>query len=192
MSYDLRGAGGEFRFNVGNWSMVLELAKQFGWEPRGTLPPQSKRLRDNLPANQREAYNAWIEDIMSRSLDDPRPWPPEPLSDDAWVEEPPDLDWGGGYESNYHQRVTDEDAASLAAAFERALPELRDYNVTENKLRPIRALEQHPFKALPDVMDIQYFGPAPDADPIEWFSGDNKQKIVEFIAFCKAGGFTIA
>jgi hypothetical protein len=42
MGMDLNGEGGSFRFSQGTWRAVLELAREHGWEPAGTKPPEFK------------------------------------------------------------------------------------------------------------------------------------------------------
>ena len=76
-------------------------------------------------------------------------------------------DWRGTYFSNDGQYVTDRDANSIAAALERALDDIPEHDTME---------------------DMQA---AQDASPIEWFSGQGKTKVRDFIEFCRAGGFLI-
>jgi len=199
MGYDLRGPDSEFRFSTTAWPKALGLATMFGWVPHGTEPPMRRTLRPDLPQYYHDAGETWLAEMLKANFDgaDPSTLQPPPYPDDAWIDEPRDLSWDGGYDSNDYQRVTDDDATNLAAALERALPELRDYNVTEIKARPVTGwIADLVGNAARDAGipgdQLMTFGPAEDSDPIEYFSGDLKQKIVDFIAFCKTGGFTIA
>lgn len=38
--------GDRFRWKCEAWDVVLDLAKQFGWEPAGTRPPRGVRVSD--------------------------------------------------------------------------------------------------------------------------------------------------
>lgn len=113
MGFDLRGTGGEFRWNIHRWYALLRLAKQYGWKPEGT------------------------------SHDDP--------------------DWNGTYTANNYQVVCASDAANLADAIERALPDIPNY----------------PADKQPQ-----------DFNDFEWFAGD-KEYLREFIAYCRAGEFAL-
>jgi len=87
--------------------------------------------------------------------------------------------WGGGYFSNDGQRVTAEDARELAAALERALPDVPDHDALRHKARPLGNSGEFGIPV------------GTPTTPSEWFSGDRKQRLREFIAFCRAGGFVI-
>jgi hypothetical protein len=104
------------------------------------------------------------------------------IPEEAWeYEEHPE--WGGGYHSNDFQSVTDEDAANLVAALERALPDISDEDLMaayETTTPEVAALG---LRAFPSDLEV---------DPREWFSGPSKHKVQRFIEFCKAGGFTIS
>jgi hypothetical protein len=75
--------------------------------------------------------------------------------------------------------VRPEDARALADALERALPDVPDHDALEHKTFT------HP--AEPGVRLIDANTPV---NPFEWFSG-KKDRLREFIAFCRKGGFEI-
>lgn len=143
MGMDLHGAGGYFRFDVIAWAKVLELARQYGWEPAGT--------------------------------------------------ELPEEDWNGGYDTNAFQRVTDEDAANIAAALERALDDVPDFSRGgKTKEYTPEDPPTHPvMRALVMAVGGPLVGPDDSPSPVEFFAGVRKDKIREYIAFCRAGGFVI-
>jgi hypothetical protein len=70
------------------------------------------------------------------------------------------------YCSNTGQLVTDEDANALADALERALPDIPEHHVTV------------------DIENVESM-------PVEWFSGDGKNRLMEMIAFLREGEFEI-
>lgn len=179
MSMDLSGAGGHFRFNNWGWESVLELATMYGWEPAGT-ELEGYRV---LPAELSERWHQWARDNAARAEQGMEPIP-DPIPADAWVFEPRDPPWKGIYDSNDGQWVTDEDAARLADALERALPDISDFGKEEGSLPPIASLENQLSP------EDGYSGS--DDDLLERFAGKEwKEYLGEFITFCRAGGFTI-
>ena len=75
--------------------------------------------------------------------------------------------WDGTYLTNDGQIVVAEDALSLAIALEKSLDDIPDFN-----------LEVHPT----DLSKI---------NPFQYFAGDEKQHLVDFIRFCRLGSFLI-
>ena len=181
MGMDLRGAGGEFHFNIGSWRNVLALAEQYGWKPQGTQPPRIRRLRADVSDDQYMAYVDWFRDSMSRNSRHEPSLRTDPLPPDVWIEEVVP-DWRGGYFSNDYQWVTEEDAAALADALERALATLAASSSGGSTLPRLPILEE---RLTPAGMVVN------DDDPLDWFSGGGQQRLHEFIAYCRAGGFAI-
>jgi hypothetical protein len=109
-------------------------------------------------------------------------WEPQGTIHPHWAPEEVQEERGGYLTSDF-QYVTDEDALNLAMALEQALVDMPDTD--EAKKYDV---------APPEFMAQGIMGFDPDnmPSPIEWFSGSRKQKVREFIAFCKAGGFTIS
>jgi hypothetical protein len=89
-------------------------------------------------------------------------------------------EWDGGYSSNDGQYVTDEDAAHIADALQRALEDIPDFDTGE------RWAEYGPADQLTDPLARALMMPS-----LEFFSGEAKQHVRDFIAFCRAGGFCI-
>ena len=75
--------------------------------------------------------------------------------------------WDGTYLTNDGQIVVTEDALSLGMALEKSLDDIPDFN-----------LDYY----VPDVNRI---------NPFEYFAGDGKQQLVDFIKFCRLGSFLI-
>jgi hypothetical protein len=75
--------------------------------------------------------------------------------------------WDGTYLTNDGQIVVTEDARSLAIALEKSLDDIPDFN-----------LEYYPL----DLNRIT---------PFEYFAGDEKGQLVDFIKFCRLGSFLI-
>ena len=181
MGMDLRGAGGEFHFNIGSWRNLLALAEQYGWKPRGTQPPRIRRLRTGISDEQYMAYVDWFRDAIARGSRGEPPLRTDPLPPDVWIEEVVP-DWSGGYFSNDYQWVTDDDAAGLADALERALANVADLPSGGSPLRRLPILEE---RLTPAGVVVN------DDDPLDWFSGGGQQRLRAFIAYCRAGGFAI-
>jgi hypothetical protein len=87
-------------------------------------------------------------------------------------------DWDGRYLPAYGQQVTEEDAKSLAAALERALPDVPDHDALSNKVDGTEAVWGWFATEAPHV----------PINPIEAFSGQNKEMLANFIAHCREEG----
>lgn len=106
-------------------------------------------------------------------------------------------DWSGTYRTNDGQVVKAEDARSLAAALERALDKIPDAGVRldwdphrwrEDDLPDWLSPEEKEFmeEALQDgLLDTIA------TDPFDFFAGDEKRHLKEFIRFCRLGSFEI-
>jgi hypothetical protein len=90
-------------------------------------------------------------------------------------------DWAGGYDSNDFQTVTAADARHLAGALERALPDVPGHDALGHKLVTLT------FRG----REIQGLPPDANVSPVEYFSGERKQLLQDFISFCRAGAFLI-
>jgi hypothetical protein len=142
-------------FSRQSWAKALELARSYGWQPKGTRAPHAYDLYQ---------LNA---------------------------------EWDGRYLTNDGQIVKAEDAYSLAAALERSLNDIPDTNIKINWnpelweddlpewLSPMeRAIIEEGLQAgLLDTMGTH---------PCEFFAGNEKQYLIEFIRFCRLGSFEIS
>ena len=93
-----------------------------------------------------------------------------------------DPDWQGHYDTNEGQLVTAVDAARLADALERALPDIPDHDALEHKTREVD---------LPGLGPTRLIDARENLSPIELFSGDRKEQLRKFILYCRAGSFQI-
>lgn len=75
--------------------------------------------------------------------------------------------WNGTYLTNDGQIVVAEDALSLAIALKRSLDDIPDFNLEV------------------------YSSDLSKITPFEYFAGDEKRQLEDFIRFCKLGSFLI-
>ena len=105
-------------------------------------------------------------------------------------------DWCGTYFSNDGQIVTTEDAAALADALEKALEDIKDFEVS-GKLVSLQAgdkVEESVLGSLHQIsLDAGHSITFPDSamHPFEYFGGEMKQRVISFIKLCRKGAFTI-
>jgi len=143
------------------WSRILSLARFYGWQPMGTLPPFLYNLR-------KPVYGA----------------------EEAW---------DGNYLQTEGQIVREEDALALAIALQMSLDDIPDLN-------PDRELDMEddlPEWLSPEEKALIQDGlfqedseddeqPALGILSFEYFSGEGKQNLIEFIHFCMLGEFVIS
>lgn len=90
---------------------------------------------------------------------------------------------GGDYFSTLGQKVSAEDAAAMAAALARAIPDIPSHDALGGK--SLWTLD------LPDWPPIHWVNPGQSVNGIEFFSGSRRAKVEQFISICRLGGFTI-
>jgi hypothetical protein len=106
-------------------------------------------------------------------------------------------DWDGTYLTNDGQIVIAEDALSLAIALEKALDDIPDFNIELDRVPKHREADDLPEWLLPEEGIIIEEGPKdqppdlPEIHPFEYFAGDEKRHLFDFIKFCQLGSFTI-
>ena len=165
MGMDLSGAGGDMWFSIFAWAKVLDLAEQYGCEPAGTEAPDLE-----VTDKDGNVDHALTQQFSGR-----------------------DEDWGGNYCTNDFQRVTDHDAANIAHALARALDDIPDSDAG-GKMKEY-TLDDPPANAAARALLAgaggTLVGPDDSLDPREFLGGREKQKVKDFIAFCRAGGFFI-
>jgi hypothetical protein len=106
----------------------------------------------------------------------------------------PDPDeWDGNYRTNASQWVTDEDAAHIADALEQALDDIPDFDTDEKwvEYEPTD-LPTSPVERSLVEQRLAVSGPNESLSSLEFFSGEGKQKVRDFVAYCRAGTFFIA
>jgi hypothetical protein len=106
-------------------------------------------------------------------------------------------EWDGRYLTNDGQTVNAEDALSLAASLQRSLDDISDENLPmdwgsmlqlEDDLPEWLSPEEKEFieEELQDgLLDVM------GTSPLEYFAGDEKRHLKEFIRFCRLGSFEI-
>jgi hypothetical protein len=130
---------GEFAVPARAWQLMLILADRYGWETRGTKPPDELAIDAGL----------WRANS----------------------------DWDGRYLPAYGQQVTEQDARDLAAALERALPDIPDHEALESKGDDNSNVWGW-FETSPNI----------EVNPFEAFSGRNKELLKNFIEHCHEEG----
>ncbi len=153
---------------MGSTSLVIELAERYGWRPAGTVFPERP------------------DDMMFFMPD--RDICEDEAEDEVTAYEDRLL---GDYFSNSGQFVTDEDAANLATAIARALPDIPNHPAMRHKRKehamPLRVAKWCELMPGPRPMPSCQHA----VNAMEWFSGPEKRRLVEFTRFCTAGGFSI-
>jgi len=108
-----------------------------------------------------------------------------------------EAEWDGRYLTNDGQTVSAEDALSLAASLQRSLDDISDENLPldwgsilqlEDDLPEWLSPEEKEFieEELQDgLLDVM------GTSPFEYFAGDEKRHLKEFIRFCRLGSFEI-
>ncbi len=168
MTIELVRENGIFHFRYfGIWQKVLELARMFGWEPEGTSEPPNWR--------EQKAEREHLD-----SYDPQEPQEPQP-------QDLPEV-WMGQYDLYLGEGVSSRDAAALADALELALDDLPDNEMPDRTIETeMEEIDQE------NQISISFYIIEPNKalNLFETFGGQYKQEVIEFIAFCRRGGFHI-
>ena len=107
------------------------------------------------------------------------------------------VEWDGRYLTNDGQTVKAEDALSLAAALERSLDDLSNDNLPMDWGSLFQPEDDLPEWLSPEEREcieeelqdglLDILG----TSPLEYFAGDEKRHLKEFIRFCRLGSFEI-
>jgi hypothetical protein len=106
-------------------------------------------------------------------------------------------EWDGRYFTNDGQTVKTEDARSLAAALERSLDDIPDENLPIDWNAIVQEQDDLPEWLSPEEREILEEGlqdgllDVMGTSPLEYFAGDEKRHLKEFIRFCRLGSFEI-
>ena len=109
----------------------------------------------------------------------------------------PIADWHGIYLTNDGQIVKAEDAFLLAAALERSLSDISDTNIKIDWNSEFWGDDDLPEWLSPEerqMIEVELQDGLLDimgVHPLEFFVGDEKRYLTEFIRFCRLGSFTI-
>ena len=137
------------------WSRILGLARFYGWQPMGTLPPYLHNLR-------KPSYAEHM--------------------------------WDGNYFRNEGQVVQANDAMGLAIALQQSLDDIPDENPERDLGTDVDLPEwRSPAEKAMIRDNAQKHEEIPlGILPFEYFAGDGKRNLIEFIRFCKLGEFVIS
>ena len=112
--------------------------------------------------------------------------------DDSTIAENPLPAWDGSYSCNDHPFVEPEDARAMADALEKALDDIPDHDGPD-KMMTYRQGEKTGVLSI-DLAISQLglnIGPNYKLNLFEFFAGGDKDRLREFIQFCKQDGFFI-
>jgi|AP82_1055514.scaffolds.fasta_scaffold65141_1 hypothetical protein len=112
--------------------------------------------------------------------------------DDSITPENPLPAWDGSYVHNDHPFVEPEDARAMADALEKALDDIPDHDGPD-KMMTYRQGEKTGVLSI-DLAISQLglnIGPNYKLNLFEFFAGGDKDRLREFIQFCKQDGFFI-
>src|SRR5688500_14379976 len=99
-------------------------------------------------------------------------------------------EWDGRYHSGERQWITDDDALAFAAALEAGMDDIPDLDLGETIRTPLRFGEFDLY--LNEEETIERVTTRYTPNPFEYFSGQRrKQRLREFIEFCRRGGFMV-
>ena len=138
-----------------SWVKALELARLYGWQPKGTYPPS-------------------IYDFHKLNAD-----------------------WHGTYLTNESQMVRAEDALSLAETLEKSLDDIPDASMEMDWNPKFWSEDEFPDWLSPEEKAFIEEGLEDEfldivgIHPFEFFAGDEKQHLAEFIRFFRLGSFMI-
>lgn len=104
--------------------------------------------------------------------------------------------WDNNYVTNSGQLVIEADALALSIALQGALSDVPDHLDIPKMIE--LAPGDHPYGPVIEAMEAEtgekatsIMGYNPDLTPFEFFGGDDKEILIEFIEFCQHGGFRI-
>ncbi len=106
-------------------------------------------------------------------------------------------EWDGAYLTNDGQVVISEDALALAIALEKSLDDIPDFNIeidpdTNSRKEDDPAEMVSPIeKAILEEGLEDHLLHLIEIHPFEYFAGEEKHHLVDFIRFCRLGSFTI-
>ena len=151
-----------FRFSINVFPMVLDLAEVNGWEPEGTSQPPWWNDPEMSGKNQGE--------------------------------------WEGRYLSNEGQSVSETDALKLADALEKSLDDIPDHDDLPDKLIRLKPGDDtvQGRTSFEGFIDKHFFDQGFELitanvgqGVLQYFGGSQKNQLVDFIKFCRKGGFSI-
>ena len=102
-------------------------------------------------------------------------------------------EWDGTYLTNDGQMIKANDALSLAAALEDALKDISDAKPKVDWSPMLWMEEDYPDWLSPEEIEIIDDGllEIVRVNPLEYFAGDEKYHLKQFIRFCRLGDFIV-
>lgn len=107
-------------------------------------------------------------------------------------------EWDGTYLTNDGQMIKAEDALSLSAALEKALEDISDAKMEMHWHPNVWVEDEFPEWLSPDEIEIVEDGLKDslldilEVHPLQYFAGDEKYSLKQFIRFCRLGNFIIS
>jgi hypothetical protein len=169
---DLIGIHGATTFSHRGWTLLIELAREYGWKPAGAVEPAEEGETEaavqalELTKEELEPYRVPADHPLAQAVRSLSFRSGDPVLD--------------SYFNNAGFRVTAEDARGLADALERALTDIPRHEALEDKAVTMAGAPGERF--LPIGTPV---------NPFEWFSGENRAHLQTFIGLCRKGGFEI-
>lgn len=152
----------------GIWQKVLELARMYGWQPEGTSEPPNWREQKAAREHEQQDFD---------------PYEPQAKESDALPEV-----WMGQYDLYLGEQVNAHDADAIADALQQALDDLPDNDMPDRTIETeMEEIDQE------NQISISFYIIEPNKalNLFEVFGGQYKQELIDFIAFCRRGGFHI-
>ncbi len=154
-------------FNNVSWHHLVTLALNYGWTPLGVLPPKKDNGFAWFPDYYRKLKYRGASQANSRvAVGSLFPRNGDPILN--------------SYFASDDFRVTAEDAKLMAGALEKALPDVPNGDALAHKSVELPGFEGSTFVSLDTPVNV-----------FEWWSGENKDYLRKFIAFCREGEFEI-
>ena len=107
-------------------------------------------------------------------------------------------EWDGNYFTNDGQIVKAEDGSNLAAALEKALGNVPDDKANMEWNTKYWVEDDLPEELTPDEVEMVHDGlenellDFDETPPLEFFAGDEKYHLKQFIRFCRLGNFIVS
>lgn len=108
------------------------------------------------------------------------------------------VEWDGNYLTNDGQMIIASDAHSLAAALENALGDIPDVKTGIDWDLKFRIEDELPVWLAPEEIEMIDDGlndsllDIMGVHPLEFFAGDEKHRLKQFIRFCRLGNFIVS
>ncbi len=208
MGMDLEGAGGDFRFSASSWPRVRELAVMGGWQPtEGTRPPSD--WNEHQDGKWEGGYGtndgARVSDEDARRMADALERVLPEVPDQSTLQREPSGLYGFTVGDRVRRKGWSSREGTVKGCRTPIVPgwpevvvvrwdesgEEFDHNCNDNPERdhvlPQSLIHTDSTPSRGISLDV-----AERATAFDWFSGsESKDRLREFIAYCRKGGFAI-